>query len=417
MAPKRTTISTPAITTTPTTFVTDEQLKRLIDQGIADALVARDADKSRNGEDSHDSSTGVRRQAPPARECTYPDIMKCKPLYFKGTEGAVELTYALTWWNSYVKTVGHDVAYAMTWTNLKKKMTDKYCPTGEVKKHEGKMWNLKVKGTDVGTITKLNPKSPNTKIKQQASKTSNEIPQGILLMDIELYDVNILLTYPDLASSIVIYQHPILNPESLLPAKQLTYLRPNQMVPPMLGHTTPGSLHGQTLVHASTTQNVTQKGQRLHRMFPEESDKIEKYVGGLPDMIHESVMASKPKTMQDAIEFATEPMDKKIRTFAERQSENKRNQDDNQQQQQNKRQNTGRVYAAGSGEKKPYGGSTHLCSKCNYHHDGQCAPKCHKCNRVCHLACDYRTTANANTANNQRGTGAGQKPACYECGA
>ncbi|GJV49835.1 reverse transcriptase domain-containing protein [Tanacetum coccineum] len=60
------------------------------------------------------------------------------------------------------------------------------------------------------------------------------------------------------------------------------------------------------------------------RMFPKESDKIEKYVSGLPDMIHESLMASKPKTMQDAIEFATELMDKKIRTFAERQSKNKR---------------------------------------------------------------------------------------------
>ncbi|GJV61921.1 putative reverse transcriptase domain-containing protein, partial [Tanacetum coccineum] len=124
----------------------------------------------------------------------------------------------------------------------------------------------------------------------------------------------------------------------------------------------------------------------------------------------------KPKTMQDAIEFATELMDKKIRTFAERHSKNKRKQDDNQQQ-QNKRQNTGRVYAAGSGEKIPYGGSKPLCSKCNYHHDGQCAPKCHKCNRVGHLARDYRSTANGNTANNQRGTGAGQKPTCYECGA
>ncbi|GJV32600.1 hypothetical protein Tco_1393000 [Tanacetum coccineum] len=54
------------------------------------------------------------------------------------------------------------------------------------------------------------------------------------------------------------------------------------------------------------------------RMFLEESDKIEKYVGGLPDMIHGSVMASKPKTMQDAVEFVTELVDKKIRTFAER---------------------------------------------------------------------------------------------------
>ncbi|GKA68694.1 putative reverse transcriptase domain-containing protein [Tanacetum coccineum] len=78
-----------------------------------------------------------------------------------------------------------------------------------------------------------------------------------------------------------------------------------------------------------------------------------------------------------------------------------------QQQQQNKRQNTGRAYAAGSGKKKPYGGSKPLCSKCNYHHDGQCAPKCHKCNRVGHMARDCRSTANANTANNQRGTGAG----------
>ncbi|GKA10651.1 hypothetical protein Tco_0690084 [Tanacetum coccineum] len=36
---------------------------------------------------------------------------------------------ALTWWNSHVRTVGHDVAYAMTWTDLKKKMTDKLQPT------------------------------------------------------------------------------------------------------------------------------------------------------------------------------------------------------------------------------------------------------------------------------------------------
>ncbi|GJS17541.1 putative reverse transcriptase domain-containing protein [Tanacetum coccineum] len=56
----------------------------------------------------------------------------------------------------------------------------------------------------------------------------------------------------------------------------------------------------------------------------------------------------KPKTMQDAIEFATELMDKKINTWAERQADNKRKSDDtarnNQNQQPNKRQNTGRAY-------------------------------------------------------------------------
>nr|GEU56044.1 putative reverse transcriptase domain-containing protein [Tanacetum cinerariifolium] len=157
------------------------------------------------------------------------------------------------------------------------------------------------------------------------------------------------------------------------------------------------------------------------RMFPEESDKSKRYVSGLPNMIHRSVMASKPKTMQDAIEFTTELMDKKISTFAERQAENKRKFKDtsknNQNQQKNKRQNTGRAYIAWSGKKKPYRGSKPLCLKCNYHHDGPCAPKCYKCNRFGHLACDYRSPTNANTANNQRSIKAGQKATCFECGA
>ncbi|GJX65850.1 putative reverse transcriptase domain-containing protein [Tanacetum coccineum] len=59
------------------------------------------------------------------------------------------LESALTWWNSHVMTVSHDVAYAMTWADLRKKMTDKYCPRNEMKKLEAKFWNLKVKGTDV----------------------------------------------------------------------------------------------------------------------------------------------------------------------------------------------------------------------------------------------------------------------------
>nr|GFC09528.1 hypothetical protein [Tanacetum cinerariifolium] len=92
-------------------------------------------------------------------------------------------------------------------------------------------------------------------------------------------------------------------------------------------------------------------------MFSEESDKIEKYIRGLPDMIHGSVVASKPKTMQEAIEIATELMDKKILTFVERETASKRKFENtsrntqNQQQQSNKRQNTSRVYTAASGQK------------------------------------------------------------------
>nr|GEV52178.1 reverse transcriptase domain-containing protein [Tanacetum cinerariifolium] len=61
------------------------------------------------------------------------------------------------------------------------------------------------------------------------------------------------------------------------------------------------------------------------RMFPEESNEVEKYVGGLSDMIQGSVTTFKPKTMQDAIEFATELMDQKIRSLADRQAKTKGN--------------------------------------------------------------------------------------------
>ncbi|GJY45700.1 reverse transcriptase domain-containing protein [Tanacetum coccineum] len=252
--------------------------------------------------------------------------MKCQPLYFKGTEGVVEVTQwfermetvfrisncsmenqikfstfnllagALTWWNSHVLTISHDVAYAMTWVDLRKKMTDKYCPRNEMKKIEAELWNLKVKGTDV------------------------------------------------------------------------------------IG-----------------------------------------YVDGLPDIIHGNIVASKPKTMQEAVEMATKLMDKKVSTIAERQAENKRkfentSQNNQNQQEQNKRQNTGRAYTAWTGEKKPYGGSKPLCAKCTYHHDGPCALKCHKCNKFSHFARDCRSAGNANNANNQRGTRSGQKPTCFKCG-
>ncbi|GKF45983.1 hypothetical protein Tco_0135785, partial [Tanacetum coccineum] len=38
------------------------------------------------------------------------------------------------WWNSHVKTTTPEAAHAMTWAALKKMMSDKYCPRGEIKK-------------------------------------------------------------------------------------------------------------------------------------------------------------------------------------------------------------------------------------------------------------------------------------------
>ncbi|GJV55867.1 putative reverse transcriptase domain-containing protein [Tanacetum coccineum] len=165
---------------------------------------------------------------------------------------------ALNLWNGHGENLSHDAAYAMTWGTFKKKLTDKYCPNGEIKKLEIKLWNHKMK-----------------------------------------------------------------------PAKELTI------------------------------------------------------IGGLPDNIHENVMSARPKTFDFAIELANDLMDKKLRTYAERQNDNKRKADDSSRnnQQPHKKQNVARAYTAGPGEKKAYTGTLPLCTKCNYHHTGQCAPKCGNCKR------------------------------------
>nr|GEY75446.1 hypothetical protein [Tanacetum cinerariifolium] len=97
IAPKMTTRLTPATTTTIiTTPVTNSQLKALIDQGVVNALAARNTNRSMNGDDIHNSRMGVRRQVPLTHECTYQDFMKCKTLYFKATKGVFELTQWFT---------------------------------------------------------------------------------------------------------------------------------------------------------------------------------------------------------------------------------------------------------------------------------------------------------------------------------
>ncbi|GJT91942.1 hypothetical protein Tco_1080787 [Tanacetum coccineum] len=111
----------------------------------------------------------VRGARPVARECTYQDFMKCQPLNLKGTEGVVRLIRwfekmetvfhisncpkksqvkyatctlldrALTWWNSHKRTIGTEAAFAMSWGELTKLMTEVYCPRNEIQKMETKL--------------------------------------------------------------------------------------------------------------------------------------------------------------------------------------------------------------------------------------------------------------------------------------
>nr|GFB59317.1 hypothetical protein [Tanacetum cinerariifolium] len=92
IAPRRTTRSTADQETVNATTVTNAQLQAMIDQGVTAVLAARDALRSTNGDDSHNSGTGVRRMERAARECTYTDFLKCQPLPFKGTERVSSLS-------------------------------------------------------------------------------------------------------------------------------------------------------------------------------------------------------------------------------------------------------------------------------------------------------------------------------------
>ncbi|GKF49985.1 reverse transcriptase domain-containing protein [Tanacetum coccineum] len=114
------------------------------------------------------------------------------------------LGVALTWWNGQIRTLGAE-AYAMTWEVLKKKMTDKYCPQGEIKKLEIELWNLK--------------------------------------------------------------------------------------------------------------------------FVANETEKVDKYISGLPDNIYGNVNSTRPKMLDETIELANDLMDQKLRTYVERQSDNKRKAD------------------------------------------------------------------------------------------
>nr|GFB42270.1 hypothetical protein [Tanacetum cinerariifolium] len=232
MAPRRTTRSTADQETVNATMVTNAQLQTMIDQGVTAALAARDALRSTNGDDSHNSETGVRRTERAARECTYTDFLKCQPLPFKAPKELPVFHNGVKEWS-----LSFTSATALLKTKSKNACED-----------------------DDGQIL--------------SSKRDQETRNGALGAE------------------------------------------------------------------------------------------------GLPDMIHGSVVASKPKTMQEALEIATELMDKKVRTFAERETASKRKFENtsrtnqNQQQHSNKRQNTDRVYTATSGGKKQYGGSRPLCAKC-----------------------------------------------------
>ncbi|GJT77496.1 reverse transcriptase domain-containing protein [Tanacetum coccineum] len=114
-----------------------------------------------------------------AKTGNYKEFISCQPFYLNGTEVAVGLIHwfdrtesvfsrsrcakenkvtfatstltddALSWWNAYAQPMGVDQANQITWTELKRLLTNKYCPRTEVKKIKDEFYNLTVKGNDL----------------------------------------------------------------------------------------------------------------------------------------------------------------------------------------------------------------------------------------------------------------------------
>ncbi|GKF09861.1 reverse transcriptase domain-containing protein [Tanacetum coccineum] len=58
---------------------------------------------------------------------------------------------ALSWWNAHAQPMGIEQANQIIWTELKRLLTNKYCPRTEIKKMEDEFYGLTVNGSDLKT--------------------------------------------------------------------------------------------------------------------------------------------------------------------------------------------------------------------------------------------------------------------------
>ncbi|GKF48519.1 reverse transcriptase domain-containing protein, partial [Tanacetum coccineum] len=123
-----------------------------IQQLIADFTAALEAQTAAMASTSNPNRNTGPTGTPVAKTGNYKEFISCQPFYFNVTFATGTLTDdALSWWNSYAQPIRIDQANQITWTELKRLLTNKYCPRTKVKKMEDEFYNLVVKGNDLKT--------------------------------------------------------------------------------------------------------------------------------------------------------------------------------------------------------------------------------------------------------------------------
>nr|GEV28189.1 reverse transcriptase domain-containing protein [Tanacetum cinerariifolium] len=140
------------VSTSTAPAMTQATIRQLTYDGIAAALEALAATMANTDNPNRNLRS---RETPVAKRGNYKEFIICQPFYFNGTKGAVGLirwfkstesvfsrskcaeedkvTFAtgtltndaLSWWNAYTQPIGIDQANKITWTELKRLLTNK----------------------------------------------------------------------------------------------------------------------------------------------------------------------------------------------------------------------------------------------------------------------------------------------------
>nr|GEX13246.1 hypothetical protein [Tanacetum cinerariifolium] len=141
--------------------MTQAAIKKFVVDSVTTALEAQAATMANTSNPNKNTGpTGT----PVAKTRNYKEFISCQPsttMVWKeqlASSAGTQTDDALSWWNAYTPPIGVDQANKIIWTELKRLLTNKYCPQTKVRKIEEELYNLIVKGNDLKTNVRKIPK-------------------------------------------------------------------------------------------------------------------------------------------------------------------------------------------------------------------------------------------------------------------